>query len=136
MSRPLLLTFLILAAIASTGCQGFQRMHNERVARRRDAAQANADRVAKAPSEAADSLARAQLLQSQGLDSVALAEFEKAIAINPKLTNAYLGIGQIHQKQGDLPKAEQAFHRATQVEPTNFDAQYNHGLVLQLLNRI
>ncbi len=126
----------IAAAVGVTGCAKFRKAHDERVERHKAAAaQANAAK-SDADSSANAALGRAQLLESQGLDTVALSEFEKAVAINPKLTTAYLGIGQIHKKQGNLDKAEQAYHLAAQVEPTSFDAQYNHGLVLQLLSRV
>jgi tetratricopeptide (TPR) repeat protein len=86
--------------------------------------------------EAQQAVARANILAQQGLDEIALAEFERAIAINPRLTPAYIGIGEIHKKKGDLGRAEQAFGKAAEIEPQNFGAQYEHGLVLQLLNRI
>ncbi len=124
----------VVTLISVAGCARFQKAHNARVERRKAAdAQANAGKSA---SDASAAVARGQLLAGQGLDSVALTEFEKAISINPKLTTAYLGIGQIQRKQGNLDKAEQAYHTAAQIEPTSFDAQYNHGLVLQLLNRV
>jgi tetratricopeptide (TPR) repeat protein len=125
---------LVTAGLSAGGCAKFRKAQDERAERRRQAA-AQINR-ADPQSEANAAMARAHILESQGLDTVALTEFEKAIAINPKLTPAYLGIGQIQKKRGNLDKAEQAYHSAVQIEPTNFDAQYNHGLVLQLLNRI
>ena len=131
---PTLRTTSVLALVSLAGCARFQKAHDARVERQRAAhAQVYAG---KSDSDANAAIARAHLLESQGLDSVALAEFEKAISINPKMTTAYLGIGQIQKKRGNLDKAEEAYHAAVQVEPTNFDAQYNHGLVLQLLNRV
>jgi tetratricopeptide (TPR) repeat protein len=126
----------LLLAVACGGCGRFQRAHDARVAERRANAEANAVRAAVGANAAADALARARLLESQGLDAVALSEFEKAIAINPTLTPAYMGIAGIHRKRGDLVQAEQAYAKAAQVEPSNFDAQYNDGLMLQLLNRV
>jgi tetratricopeptide (TPR) repeat protein len=125
---------LTLAAVVLPGCGKFRRAHDERVERRRLAAtQANAGRT---QDDAAAAVARATLLSGQGLDNVALSEFERAISINPKMTTAYMGIGDIRRKQGDLGKAEQAYGAAVQIEPANFEAQYSHGLVLQLLNRV
>lgn len=127
---------LCLTGLALGGCQKFRRAHDERVARRRVDRAVSAVKAQRTANEAQEAVARAQVLASQGLDHIALAEFEKAIAINPRLTLAYIGIGQIHKKRGDLPKAEQAFGQAAEIEPSNFEAQYNHGLVLQLLNRV
>jgi tetratricopeptide (TPR) repeat protein len=59
-----------------------------------------------------------------------------AITINPTLTTAYLGIGQIQRKKGDPAKAEVAYAKAAEIEPANFEAQYGHGLMLQLLSRV
>lgn len=124
------------AGLALGGCARFQKRHDERVAQRKAASMSVAAKKSSAAGEASESMARAQILEKQGLDEVALAEFEKAISINPKLTAAYMGVGQIQRKKGDLPKAEAAYAKAAEVEPANFDAQYNHGLVLQLLNRV
>ncbi len=63
-------------------------------------------------------------------------EFERAIEINPRLTNAYLGAGDIYREQGDYTTAETRYAAAAQLEPANFRAQYSHGLSLQLLNRL
>lgn len=69
------------------------------------------------------------------LDS-ALASFESAIAVNPELTVAYLGAGDIYRRKGNFQAAEEKYGQAAQLEPRNFDAQYLHGLSLHLLNRI
>jgi tetratricopeptide (TPR) repeat protein len=86
--------------------------------------------------EAQQAVARAELLNEQGLDMVALAEFERAIAINPRMTTAYMGIADIQQRQGNYAQAEVHFRRAAEIEPANFSAHYGQGLMLQLLDRI
>lgn len=86
--------------------------------------------------EAEQAVARAELLNAQGLDMVALAEFERAIAINPRMTTAYMGIAEIQHRHGNYDKAEASYRRAAEVEPTNFSAHYGQGLMLQLLDRI
>jgi tetratricopeptide (TPR) repeat protein len=86
--------------------------------------------------EAQQAVARAELLNEQGLDMVALAEFERAIAINPRMTNAYMGIADIQQRQGNFAQAEVHYRRAAEIEPANFPAHYGQGLMLQLLGRV
>jgi tetratricopeptide (TPR) repeat protein len=86
--------------------------------------------------EAQQAVARAELLNEQGLDMVALAEFERAIAINPRMTNAYMGMADIHQRQGNFQQAEVSYRRAAEIEPANFTAHYGQGLMLQLLDRV
>lgn len=71
-----------------------------------------------------------------GNNAAAIEEFEKAIAINPTLTDAHLGLGDIYRSEGDYGKAEKAYGEAARVAPKNFDAQYYHGLMLHLLDRV
>ncbi len=78
---------------------------------------------------------RAQQLRAQGISDEALAEFERAIAENPNLTVAYLGAGAIYREKGDYTSAETRYRRATELEPSNFDAQFGLALTLQLLDR-
>jgi tetratricopeptide (TPR) repeat protein len=67
--------------------------------------------------------------------STALALFQDILAENPTVTTAYLGIGDIYIIKKEWLKAEPAYARAAQLEPRNFDAQYGHGLALQMLER-
>lgn len=75
-------------------------------------------------------------LQQDGDLDAALAEFERAIAINPELTPAYIKAGDIYRSRQEYEMAETRYGRAAEIEPGNFDAQYLHGLVLQLMNRV
>lgn len=79
---------------------------------------------------------RALELDKNGLPEVALSELQRLIERNPRMTVAYIAIGDIHTRQGNYAKAEPAFGEAAKLEPRNFDAQYKHGLSLQLLSRI
>lgn len=75
-------------------------------------------------------------LRAMGREEEALALLARAIERNPTLTVAHLQMGDIHRERGDYTQAERSFARAAQIEPSNFDAQYGHGLVLHLLNRL
>jgi tetratricopeptide (TPR) repeat protein len=86
--------------------------------------------------EAQDAAANATRLRNEGVEEEALAEFERAIAINPELTIAYIGAAEIHTRQGNFEVAEQRYRKATEIEPANFEAQFGHGLVLQMLDRV
>ena len=77
----------------------------------------------------------ANTLKEAGDYDTALAMFQDILAENPTVTTAYLGIGDIYIIKKDYEKAEPAFGRAARLEPRNFDAQYGHGLALQMLNR-
>jgi superkiller protein 3 len=84
---------------------------------------------------AEQTLESARALAEQGEREAALAQFEQAIAINPKLTGAHLGAAEIYKADGDYAAAERRYGAAAVLEPQSFDAQYNHGLMLQLLRR-
>lgn len=71
-----------------------------------------------------------------GNNVLALEEFAKAIAVNPTLTDAHMGMGDIYRTEGDYAKAEKSYAEAAQLAPKNFDAQYYHGLMLHLLDRV
>jgi len=71
-----------------------------------------------------------------GNNAAALDEFAKAIAINPTLTDAHMGMGDIYRTEGDYVGAEKAYGEAAKLAPKNFDAQYCHGLMLHLLDRV
>ena len=66
----------------------------------------------------------------------ALEEFQKAIEVNPELVAAHMGIADIYRMRGDYNRAEQYYGVAAKRQPQNFDAQYYHGLMLHLLDRL
>ncbi len=113
-----LCVFLALAALLGTpGC---------RTGGSREAADGSAEALAD----------RGQALLLRGDREAALAEFARAIEVNPQLTRAHLGMGDAHRLAGDYGRAEVSYANAARVEPLNFDAQYLHGLVLHALNRM
>lgn len=93
------------------------------------------DRATRSTDAADDAYDRATRLKEQGLSEAALRELERAIEHNPELTVAYLAAGDIYREKGEYASAERRYGRAAQLEPRNFDAQYLHGLTLQLLDR-
>ncbi len=147
-SMPFLAARFLAAAGAAavlTGCQAFDdwgsnsARNDEPEVRVVQITPSNIGRepaVGGAAPSGVDSVSRGQMLERQGLYQQALAEFEKAIANNPRLTTAYMGAGDIYRRQGDYVKAEQRYGQAARLEPFNFDAQYLHGLTLQLLDRL
>lgn len=66
----------------------------------------------------------------------ALAEFQRAIDVNPEFTGAHLAIGDIYRMQGEYARAEGAYRRAAETDPRSFPAQFHHGLMLHLINRV
>lgn len=85
--------------------------------------------------EQTQKLETAEAAKEKGDYTAALSMFQEILAENPTITTAYLGIGDIYMEQQQYPKAEPAYARAAKLEPRNFDAQFGHGLALQMLNR-
>lgn len=82
------------------------------------------------------SMAKAVDLYSSGDIEAALRELERAIAINPRFTRAYLESGDIYMELAEFDKAERQFAAAVRNEPRNYLAQYRHASVLHKLGSL
>jgi tetratricopeptide (TPR) repeat protein len=82
-----------------------------------------------------EQLEAAETAKELGEYDEALRLFQEILAENPTITTAYVGIGDVYMVKKDYEKAEPAYGRAARLEPENFDAQYGHGLALQMLRR-
>jgi tetratricopeptide (TPR) repeat protein len=82
-----------------------------------------------------EQLEMAETAKEEGDYDEALRLFQDLLAENPTITTAYLGIGDIYMVKEDYAKAEPAYGRAARLEPESFDAQFGHGLALQMLRR-
>lgn len=80
-------------------------------------------------------LTAAKELRAMGDIQSALAELERAIAINPRFTPALLEAGDLHFEMGEIALAERSYAAAARSEPRNYDAQYRHASALAALNR-
>jgi tetratricopeptide (TPR) repeat protein len=65
----------------------------------------------------------------------ALEIFQAILAENPTIAGAYVGIGDVYVIQENWARAEPAYARAVRIDPRSFDAQFGHGLALQMLDR-
>ncbi len=74
----------------------------------------------------------ADRLKDEGYTAQALAAFNQAVEENPKLTAAYLGIGDIYRERAVYEEADQAYRKAIVSDPNNFDARYFLGLTNHL----
>jgi tetratricopeptide (TPR) repeat protein len=119
-----ILAFSALLAPGLTGCRGGgNRAMTTRTGARSDSR----------ATEAVDLGAR---LRDQGLLDQALREFERAIEINPTMSTAYMGAGDIYRERGDYQSAEAHYADAVRTAPGEFDPNYWHGYALQMLDRI
>ncbi len=89
-----------------------------------------------AHARANEHVAQAENLLTEGRLEEAIAYFEQAIAVNPTLVTAHIGLADAQRERGDYQSAATGYQRAAEIEPGNFDAQYRHGLMLQLLDRL
>ncbi len=126
---------------AASGCQRFDRLNQKRNPATQTQANMAADSVGREPaiggaSGGKGTLSQARSLQLQGNYDAALAEFERAIETNPRLTLAYMGAADIYRQRGDYNAAQTKYAQAASIEPRNFNANYMNGLMLHLLNKL
>ena len=118
--RRIWYSFLVLATILFTSCHGTRQG-----VRQDDPADVSEQTL----------LEEASGKATEGEYNDALAIFHQILEENPTSSEAYLGIGDIYLEQSDYTRAEPALARAAKLSPRNFDAQFRHGLALQMLDR-
>lgn len=65
--------------------------------------------------------------------SAALNAYQRVIQLNPRVVDAYIGVGMLHRAPSSpvsLKDAIEAFHTATQLDPRRADAHINLGMAL------
>ena len=77
-------------------------------------------------------LEKAQSYFDQGKYRESLIEYENAIQIDPKSSEAHFGLAQCLLKETDLPHAYQELMSAVEYDPTNWKAQLQLGNLLLL----
>jgi tetratricopeptide (TPR) repeat protein len=78
---------------------------------------------------------RGQLLAESGDNERALAELQRAVAMEPNLSVAHTAIGDIHRRQGDYQQARSSYQKACLSDPYAFRPHYNLGVTYQELSR-
>ena len=77
----------------------------------------------------------AEIAAEYGDYDEAMRLFKEVLQDNPVATDAFVGIGDIYLAKREWNLAEPVFARAAKLEPRNFDAQYGHGVSLQMMRR-
>ena len=91
-----------------------------------------------------DKLREAEWLFLRGLDLEEAGEpagkvvetYKQALKLNPKAAGAWVNIGTIRYREGDLEEAERCYREALQVSPSYALAHFNLGNVCEELGRL
>lgn len=87
------------------------------------------------PDQAA-TMQQAQAKADRGDYETALNLFKEVLRENPKLPDAWVGVGDAHAGLKEWQDAELAYGNATAIDNGNFDAHFGRGKALQVLNRL
>jgi tetratricopeptide (TPR) repeat protein len=77
-----------------------------------------------------DEFFQAEALTEQGKISEAAVEYERALAINPKLEKAHVHLIFLYGRLGQVAKAEEHFQAAARLDPNDPECYFNRGLLL------
>ena len=58
-----------------------------------------------------------------GEDQRALSEYQKAVALAPRLSSAHSGLGFLYRKLGDPARVSAELQKALELDPNNSDAR-------------
>jgi tetratricopeptide (TPR) repeat protein len=75
-------------------------------------------------------LKRGVMLESMGRLEESIAEHERALSVNPQLTQAYINLIQLYGRTGQFEKAAQAYRAVVAINPNLADSHYNFGVLL------
>lgn len=81
-------------------------------------------------------LDKARSRADRGDYEAALAIFEDVLRENPRLPDAWVGVGDMRMNLQDWEKAEVAYGNASSLDGENFQAHFGRGKALQVLNRL
>lgn len=109
-------------AINLGGAYILQRKWNKAVSVLEAAAQSNPENVMVWTNLAAAHLGRLETAGPKH-QKRAIAAYEKALALDPKVPNVHYHLGLIYKERGELPKAIRHFEQAMDVNPADRDAK-------------
>ncbi len=73
-------------------------------------------------------LAQVNLYIEAGRQNEAISKLEKAIALDAKNANLYAALGSLYDGLNNTEKALANYNKAIEIQPGNFDAQFNMGV--------
>ncbi|MGH9765897.1 MAG: tetratricopeptide repeat protein, partial [Blastocatellia bacterium] len=78
----------------------------------------------------AEILKRGVMFESAGRIEESIAEHERALTVNPQLTQAHINLIQLYGRTGRVEKAAQAYRAVVAINPNLADSHYNYGVLL------
>ncbi|HKQ76840.1 MAG TPA: tetratricopeptide repeat protein [Blastocatellia bacterium] len=75
-------------------------------------------------------LKRGVMLESAGRIEESIAEHERALEVNPQLTQAHINLIQLYGRTGQFEKAEKHYRAVVAINPNLTDSHYNYGVLL------
>ena len=75
-------------------------------------------------------LKRGVVLEAAGRIEESIAEHERALEVNPQLTQAHINLIQLYGRTGRFEKAEKHYSAAVAINPDLADSHYNYGVLL------
>jgi len=86
--------------------------------------------------EEAATIEKARAKIDRGDYEAALTMFQEVLRENPKLPDAWVGVGDAHASLKEWNEAESAYANASTLDNGNFEAHFGRGKALQVLNRL
>lgn len=86
--------------------------------------------IAELNASATDLLTRGVALDAMGKLEPAIAAHERALEINPKLTQAHINLISLYARAGQFEQAEKHYRAALADNPNLADSYFNYGIVL------
>jgi tetratricopeptide (TPR) repeat protein len=75
-------------------------------------------------------LKRGVMLESAGRIEESIAEHERALEVNPQLTQAHINLIQLYGRTGQFERAEKHYRAAVAINPNLADSHYDYGVLL------
>ncbi|MEX2262319.1 MAG: tetratricopeptide repeat protein [Bryobacteraceae bacterium] len=89
-----------------------------------------------APGSARAHMAAAEFAAFNGRTEEAIQEYQKVLALDPKMPGVHAAIGELHANDGEYAKAEESYRLEIALAPQNARVNYRYGLVLAQLGRV
>lgn len=77
-----------------------------------------------------------EIEENEGSPSDAAAAYERAVELNPDAAGAWVNLGTLHYRSGDLREAESRYRRAIEIAPDYALAHFNLGNVCEERGRL